>query len=87
LLIVEVSASRVSYDRHRKGSLYARASIQDYWVVNLIRRQVEIYRDPIPDATRIYGYRYGTRIDRLPQATVSPLALPQATIAVADLLP
>jgi Uma2 family endonuclease len=87
LLIVEVSNSKVSYDRHRKGSLYARAGIPDYWIVNLARRQVEVYRDPIPDASRVYGYRYATRIDRLPPATVSPLAMPQATIAVADLLP
>jgi Uma2 family endonuclease len=87
LLIVEVSDSRVSYDRRRKGSLYARAGIQDNWLVNLVRPRVEVYRDPIPDASQIYGFRYASRSDRLPPATVTPLALPQAVIPVADLLP
>ena len=33
LLIVEVSEATLSYDRRRKGSLYARANIADYWIV------------------------------------------------------
>jgi Uma2 family endonuclease len=86
LLIVEVSDSRVSYDRRRKGSLYARAGLADYWIVNLVRRRLEVYRVPVPDATQRYGHRYSARTDLTPPASVSPLALPQATIAVADLL-
>jgi Uma2 family endonuclease len=86
-LIVEVSDTTLAYDRHRKGSLYARAGIADYWVVNLRARHVEVYRVPIPDALRVYGHRYSSRTDLLPGATVSPLALPQAAIPVADLLP
>jgi Uma2 family endonuclease len=83
LLIVEVSDTTLAYDRHRKGSLYARAGVPDYWVVNLRARQVEVYRAPIPDAL----HRYSSRTDLLPPATVSPLALPQVAIPVADLLP
>jgi Uma2 family endonuclease len=87
VLLVEVSDSRVSYDRRRKGSLYARAGIADYWIVNLVRRRLEVYRDPVADATHPYGHRYSTRTDLTPPATVSPLAFPQLTLAVADLLP
>ena len=87
LLIVEVSDTALSYDRRRKGSLYARAGIQDYWIVNLVNRQLEVYRAPIPDALRVYGHRYSSRTDLLPPATVSPLALPGASVPVADLLP
>jgi Uma2 family endonuclease len=86
VLIVEVSDTTLSYDRRRKGSLYARAGIQDYWIVNLAQRQVEVYRDPVPDATQLYGYRYASRTDLAAPATVSPLALPGTVIAVADLL-
>ncbi len=85
-LIIEVADSSLSYDRGRKGSLYARAGIRDYWIVNLVDRQLEVYRDPLPDATQHYGHRYGSRTDLVPPATVSPLALPTAAIAVADLL-
>jgi Uma2 family endonuclease len=86
LLIVEVSDTTASYDRRRKGSLYARAGVPDYWIVNLQRRRLEVYRDPIADPSRRYGYRYSSRTDLVPPATVSPLALPQVAIAVADLL-
>jgi Uma2 family endonuclease len=84
---VEVSDSSLSYDRRRKGSLYARAGIADYWIVNLVRRRLEVYRAPIPDASRPYGHRSSSRTDLLPPATVNPLALPHAAIAVADLPP
>jgi Uma2 family endonuclease len=87
VLIVEVSDTTLRYDRRRKGSLYARAGIADYWIVNLRRRQLEVYRSPIPDAAARYGHRYSNRMDLLPPSAVSPLALPQVTIAVADLLP
>src|SRR5262249_24671840 len=60
-LIVEVSDSTLSYDRGRKGSLYARAGVADYWIVNLVDRQVEVYRDPVPDPTQFYGYRYSSQ--------------------------
>lgn len=86
-LIVEVSDTTLAYDRHRKGSLYARAGIADYWIVNLVDRQIEVYRDPVPDATQPYGYRYANRTDVSPPNMVSPLALPQAAIPAAELLP
>jgi Uma2 family endonuclease len=87
VLIVEISDTTVSYDRRRKGSLYARAGILDYWIINLRRRQVEVYRSPVPDPSRPYGHRYSARTDLMPPAAVSPLALPGASILVADLLP
>jgi Uma2 family endonuclease len=85
-LIVEVSDTTVSYDRRRKGSLYARAGIADYWIVNLVRNQIEVYRAPVPDASRPYGHRYSSRSDFLPGGTVTPLALPGVVIPVANLL-
>src|SRR5262252_104691 len=43
-LAVEVADSSLAFDRRRKGSLYARAGIPDYWIVNLVDRVVEIHR-------------------------------------------
>jgi Uma2 family endonuclease len=86
-LIVEVSDTTLSYDRRRKGGLYARAGISDYWIVNLRALQVEVYRAPVPDPSRPYGHRYSSRTDLPPAAVVSPLALPATSIPVADLLP
>lgn len=87
VLVVEISDTTVAYDRRRKGSLYARAGITDYWIVNLVRRQVEVYRNPIPDPNRPYGHRYSSRTDLQPGATVCPLALAGVNLPVASLLP
>jgi Uma2 family endonuclease len=85
-LIVEVSDSSLAHDRLNKGSLYARAGIADYWIVNLVDGQVEVYRHPVADATQPHDWRYDSRTDLTPPATLAPLAL-SATLAVADLLP
>jgi Uma2 family endonuclease len=87
LLIVEVSETTLAYDRNRKASLYAASGISDYWIVNLVDRQVEVYRDPVADATQPFGFRYATRTILDPADVVSPLVLPGASIAVTDLLP
>jgi Uma2 family endonuclease len=85
-LIVEVSDSSVSIDRGSKGSLYARAGIADYWVVNLVADQLEVYRNPQPDPTQVYGHRYFDAITLQRHETVSPLAVPHLHIPVAELL-
>jgi Uma2 family endonuclease len=87
LLIVEVSETTLRYDRGWKASLYARVSIADYWILNLVHRQVEVYRNPVPDSNQPYGFGYADVTVLGPNDYVSPLAAPQARIAVADLLP
>jgi Uma2 family endonuclease len=86
-LIVEVSESTLTYDRTRKASLYARAGIADYWIVNLVNNQVEVYRDPRSDPSQFYGHGYASVTILVPPAVVNPLAAPQVSLAVADLLP
>jgi Uma2 family endonuclease len=87
VLVVEVAESSLRFDRERKGSLYARAQIPDYWIVNLADRVLEVYRDPTPDASGVYGWRYRTVTRLTAPADVSPLAFPAVRLAVADLLP
>jgi Uma2 family endonuclease len=87
LLIVEVSETTLRLDRRRKGSLYARSGIADYWILNLVDNQLEVYRDPVPDSAQRFGYGYATKILHNAKDVVSPLAAPIAKIAVADLLP
>jgi Uma2 family endonuclease len=87
VLIVEVAESSLRFDRERKGSLYARAGIQDYWIVNLVDRALEVYRDPRPDPAAEYGWRYGSVATWTPGAVVAPLAFASSRVAVAELLP
>ena len=51
-LAVEVSDSSLHFDRQHKGSLYARAGIEDYWIVNLVDRVVEIFGIRAPTLRR-----------------------------------
>ena len=87
VLVVEVAESSLRTDREDKGSLYARAGIADYWIVNLIDRVVEMFREPVLDPAETFGWRYQsvTRVDS--ETSVSPLAIPGYRIPVADLLP
>lgn len=86
-LAVEVAESSLDFDRAHKGSLYARAAVPDYWIVNLAEGALEVYRGPEADASAVFGWRYGLAARLTPSATVVPLAFPAARIAVADLLP
>jgi Uma2 family endonuclease len=87
VLVVEVSESSLAFDRQQKGSLYARGGVQDYWIVNLVDRVLEVHRDPGADASAPYGWRYRS-VERLTTAgSVTLLELPAVRITVAALLP
>jgi len=86
-LIVEVAESTLESDRTRKASLYAASGIEDYWIVNLIDRRLEVYRDPAPDASQTYAFGYTTVTILSAGGSIAPLALPRAVLAVADLVP
>jgi Uma2 family endonuclease len=87
VLIAEVAESSLRLDREYKGSLYARAGLADYWVLNLIERVLEVYREPTAEPTAPFGWRYASRSVLGPPASVAPLASPDASIRVAEMLP
>jgi Uma2 family endonuclease len=62
VLIVEVADSSLSEDRDEKLIIYARAHIPEYWIVNLIDRQIEVYTQPRGGRNPRYGQRkdYGS---------------------------
>lgn len=86
-LLVEVADSSLDYDTTDKADLYAAASIADYWVLDLNGRRLIVFRNPVVDAASATGFRYSSTQTLDASATISPLAAPQATIRVADLLP
>jgi Uma2 family endonuclease len=86
-LIIEVADSSLVFDRVEKGSLYARAGIADYWIVNLVDRVLEVHRDPGADLTAPYGWRYLTVARFPPRSSVALLGVPDTSIPVAALLP
>lgn len=67
-LVIEVSNSSLAFDQNEKARLYAKAGIEEYWVVDLVHGRVEVYREP--SAT---GYRLKKTCDR--EESVEPLRL------------
>ena len=59
-LVIEVAGSSSKRDRTLKAAIYARADVQEYWVVDLKGRVTHVFRDPIPGIrrpARIHGKR------------------------------
>jgi Uma2 family endonuclease len=85
-LVAEVADTSLSGDRGFKKSLYSRASIPIYWIINLPERQVEVYSDPSgPMETPDFRRRQDHGV-----ADTVPLVIEGrevARIAVRDLLP
>jgi Uma2 family endonuclease len=87
VLVVEISESSLAFDREHKGGLYARARLEDYWIVNLVDRVLEVYRQPVTDAAAPFGWRYAIRQVLRAESPVELLAVPGTHVRVADLLP
>jgi Uma2 family endonuclease len=87
VLVVEVAESSLVFDRVHKGSLYARAGLADYWILNLIDSVLEVYRVPAPDAAAPFGWRYESVEVLGREASVLPLASAGRRLRVIDLLP
>ena len=80
VLILEIADSTVFHDRERKGSIYARAGLPDYWILNRAEACLEVHRDP---RDGVYLFRKSFRSGE----TLAALARPAIAIAVADLFP
>lgn len=82
VLVVEVAGSSLQRDQSLKQSVYARNGIQEYWIVNLEAACLDVYRQP-QDDTDTYKQQLSLRSGD----SITPLAQPDCSIPVADLLP
>ncbi len=78
LLVIEVADSTLAFDQHEKLPRYARAGIEEVWIVNVPERQVEVYREP-----NFLNYSSNTILK--PGQSVVPAAFPDIAIPVAEL--
>jgi Uma2 family endonuclease len=78
LLLIEVADSSLENDRGEKAEVYADVGIQDYWIVNLVDRTVEVRREPRGGQyqdTRSYGL----------DESVEPLLVSGPILSVAEM--
>lgn len=80
VLVVEVAGASLIHDRDRKGPLYARAGIPEYWLLNRREACLEVLRDPRDG-------EYRSRMVLRAGDTISTLTRPGVSIPVSDLLP
>lgn len=80
-LVVEVAQSSLRKDVGPKMRIYAAAGIPEYWVVDLVTRQVIVHLHPERDAAE---YREVTSFDDT--ATIAPVAAPDCRLDLGWLL-
>ena len=72
--LVEVSRSTLEYDLNDKKKTYARARIAEYWVVDVLGKQIRIFRQP-------QGENYQLEL-AVSQGNIAPLAFPDLVVSV-----
>ena len=79
LLVIEVADSSLAYDRAVKMALYAGAGMPEAWIINLIDRWIEVYRDRSAAG-------YTTLLKILPGKSVAPQSFTDVIVMVDELL-
>ncbi|HLP91175.1 MAG TPA: Uma2 family endonuclease [Nostocaceae cyanobacterium] len=79
-LIIEVADSSLKFDCEIKAQAYAQAGIKDYWVLDVINRQLYIFRNPTPEG-------YQNQVIFTENDLISPVEFPNVQIAVSEMLP
>jgi Uma2 family endonuclease len=80
LWVIEVADSSIDRDRVEKAGIYATALVPEYWVINVIRREIEVRTEPADGVyLRVTPYRLGD--------SVSPRSFPELALAVAEIMP
>ncbi len=77
-LVVEVANSSLGYDLGRKAGLYAGFGITELWVIDAVKLNTRIHRDPGPD-----GYRSVADFAR--DQRLVPGATPALAVTLAEL--
>ncbi len=77
--LVECADSSLRYDRGTKLRVYAKAGVQEYWIVNLVEHCLEVHREP-------HDLGYAVREVRRPGESVGFIAFPDVRFTVDEVL-
>jgi Uma2 family endonuclease len=82
-VVVEIADSTLRRDR-RKARIYARAGVENYWIVHLSERQLEVHSHPDPKQRKYHELRI---LDANETIALNLGGRTIAEFAVADFLP
>ena len=77
-LVVEVSDTSLGYDLGRKAALYAAFGIAELWVIDAVKLETRIHRDPTPT-----GYR--SLLDLPASQRLVPAAAAELAVTLSEL--
>ncbi|NEQ67927.1 MAG: Uma2 family endonuclease [Symploca sp. SIO2D2] len=78
-LVIEVADSSFKYDSETKAKLYAQSNIADYWVLDVVKRQLHVFRQPSNQG-------YQSEVILTEDDIISPLQFPDITISIQEML-
>jgi Uma2 family endonuclease len=85
LLVIEVAETSLADDRGWKASMYAKAKIPDYWIVNLVEDELEVHRRPLRAPAARFGWAYRD-VTRKPFGRIAPLARPDRELDLGKII-
>ncbi len=78
--IIEVADSSLKLDTEIKAKAYSPAGIKDYWVLDVVKRELIVFRNPTID-----GYQNQEIFTE--HQKISPLDFPNLELVIAEMLP
>ena len=85
ILVIEILNFTLKYDRETKLTLYAEAEINNYWIINLVDRHLEAYRNPFADSQGNFNYRNKSTI--LPNEKIDIPNFSEVILALSTVFP
>jgi Uma2 family endonuclease len=79
-LVIEVADTTFKKDCETKGKAYAAAGMIDYWVLDVINRQLHVFREPS-------GNGYKSEVVLKENDIISPFNFPDLSINILEILP
>ncbi|MFB2937995.1 Uma2 family endonuclease [Aerosakkonemataceae cyanobacterium BLCC-F154] len=79
-LLIEISDTTLEQDRKQKAAAYAKAGIADYWILDVNKRQVRVFREIVNQT-----YQQETILNE--EATLFLLAFPEIEVQISRLFP
>jgi Uma2 family endonuclease len=61
-VVIEVAETSYPLDRHQKSVIYAASNVPVYWIVDLNRRRLEVFTDPVAEPPGSAAYFAQTRV-------------------------
>ena len=78
LLLIEVSDSTLSFDQSTKLALYGRHGVREYWVADVERKRIVVYREPT-------SMGYMRKLEFWAPDAISPQTFPDVEVRVREI--